>query len=430
MRPLIAPEDTWTLWAVIIGGTGAAIWLEQTYRWAAKASAPLLALGLAMVLSNTGVMPMESPVYRFVSAYLVPIALSLLLFRANVFRIVRTTGWMFAAFHISSLGTILGAIVATLALRGRIADIERAAGVMTASYLGGSINFFAVKESYHLSETIANPLLVADNFVMAAIFVTLLTIASSRFFLRRYPHPHSQDAPSECGDSSPRSLAQDGKPVPSESGDKSPHSEAARNLAAEHWRRKGIGLLDIAKGLAFALAAVAGADRLGRLLGTAFGVSSHAGLALQMVQTLLTNPFVLITAVSLAMATIFHRQLQSVNGPEEIGGYMLYLFLFTIGLPADLAAVLWNVPLLFVFCGIIAVINVVVTLSIGKLLGFGLEELLLCINANLGGPSTSAAMAISRGWSALVLPAILVGIWGYAIGTFVGILVAETLMRM
>jgi uncharacterized membrane protein len=199
MKPLIGPEDTWTLWAVIIGGTGTAIWLEQAYRWAAKVSAPLLALGLAMVLSNSRVMPMDSPAYRFVGEYLVPIALSLLLFRANLFRIVRTTGWMFAAFHISSLGTILGAIVATLALRGRIAEIEHAAGVMTGSYIGGSINFFAIKETYHVSEAISNPLLVADNFVMAAIFVALLTMASSRFFLRRYPHPHSQEAPLECG---------------------------------------------------------------------------------------------------------------------------------------------------------------------------------------------------------------------------------------
>jgi len=102
MKPLIGPEDTWTVWAVIIGGTGAAIWLEQTYRWAAKVSAPLLALGMAMVLSNAGVMPMDAPAYRFVGDYLVPIALSLLLFRANLLRIVRTTGWMFVAFHISS----------------------------------------------------------------------------------------------------------------------------------------------------------------------------------------------------------------------------------------------------------------------------------------------------------------------------------------
>ena len=76
MKTWIAPDDTWTLWAVMIGGTGTAIWLEQTYRWAARVSAPLLALGLAMILSNTGVMPKESPAYAVIGDYLVPIALS------------------------------------------------------------------------------------------------------------------------------------------------------------------------------------------------------------------------------------------------------------------------------------------------------------------------------------------------------------------
>jgi uncharacterized membrane protein len=39
-------------------------------------------------------------------------------------------------------------------------------------------------------------------------------------------------------------------------------------------------------------------------------------------------------------------------------------------------------------------------------------------------------MAISRGWSNLVLPALLAGIWGYVIGTFLGIVVAEGLRKM
>ena len=55
---------------------------------------------------------------------------------------------------------------------------------------------------------------------------------------------------------------------------------------------------------------------------------------------------------------------------------------------------------------------------------------MIASNANMGGPTTAAAMAIARGWSKLVLPGLLAGIWGYVIGTFVGIVVAETLARM
>jgi uncharacterized membrane protein len=53
----------------------------------------------------------------------------------------------------------------------------------------------------------------------------------------------------------------------------------------------------------------------------------------------------------------------------------------------------------------------------------------LAVNASLGGPPTAAAMAISLGWSKLVLPALLIGIWGYTIGTAVGLAVGELLMR-
>jgi uncharacterized membrane protein len=402
MHPLIKPEDTWLLWAVVISGTGLSIWLEQTYRWAAKLSGPVLALLIAMILSNVGIMPMESPVADFIGTYLVPLAIPLLLFRANAVRIARTTGSMFVIVHISSIGTIIGAFLATWLLRGHVEQIEYAAGIMTASYIGGGINFFAVKESYQVSERITNPLLVADNFVMAGLFIALLWIAGSAFFRRHFPHPHSIGA----------------------------DTGAAKNLAAEHWQRKGIALIDIAKALAVAFAAVGLAELLKRFISAQFTVRKDAGMLLQMAQVLLTNKFVLITAVSLLLATVFHKPMSTINGPEELGGYMLYLFLFVIGLPADLKAVIFNAPMLFVFCVIMAAANLIFTLAVGRIFRLNLEELLLCVNATVGGPPTAAAMAISTGWSKLVLPGLLVGIWGYVIGTAMGVLVTEALLRM
>jgi uncharacterized membrane protein len=149
-----------------------------------------------------------------------------------------------------------------------------------------------------------------------------------------------------------------------------------------------------------------------------------------MATAILGNPFVLITFLSMLVATLGHRQVEPINGPEELGCYMLYLFLFAIGLPADLWAVVRNVPLLFVFCLIMAVTNLAVTLALGKLFRIDLEELLLCVSATLGGPTTAAAMAIAKGWPKLIVPALLVGIWGYVIGTFLGVSIGELLLRM
>lgn len=144
-------------------------------------------------------------------------------------------------------------------------------------------------------------------------------------------------------------------------------------------------------------------------------------------RSFLGNRFVLITLISVLAATLLHRNLDRINGSEEIGAYMLYMFFFLIGLPADLMAVLLNVPLMFAFCLVIALVNLAVTLSLGKLMGLNLEELLICVNATLGGAPSAAAMAIAKGWPKLVLPALLVGIWGYVIGTPLGIAVGRIL---
>ncbi|MCC6234355.1 MAG: DUF819 family protein [Verrucomicrobiales bacterium] len=142
-----------------------------------------------------------------------------------------------------------------------------------------------------------------------------------------------------------------------------------------------------------------------------------------------TNRFVLITALALAVATAFPRWLSTIRGADEIGSFILYLFLFGIGLPADLSAVVRGGPALFLLCVIICATNIGVTLALGRWLRWPLEELVLSVNATLGGPPTAAAMAVSKGWSRLVLPGILIGLWGYTIGTPLGLLVTATLDR-
>ena len=401
METLISPDSFGVLWAFITIGTAGAIWAEQRYRWAARLSGPVIALLIAMVLTNLRVLPSTSPAYDFVGSWLVPLAIPLLLFRANIREIIKTGGRVFLIFHLSALGTVIGAMLAVWALRGPISadEIVAAAGMMTASYIGGGVNYMAMKESYAIAESVTNPLIVADNFVMAGLFVVMLWVAASRWFQARFPHPHSGGESAET------------------------------NLAEKHWERKGIGLLDLALSLAFGMLVVALAGSGTDLIRRWFGDVSQSHLLVQMLQILCTNKFVMITIVAVTFATCFSRQFGKINGPEELGGYLLMVFLFTLGLPADLITVLTQAPLFFVFCGIIGLVNLVFTLCVGKMMRFNLEEIVVAVNANLGGAPTAAAVAISAGWPRLILPGLLVGIWGYVVGTPIGIIVLELLKR-
>lgn len=401
--PLITPDNPEVLFAFIAAGAATAIWLEQTYKWAAHLSGPVIALLIAMLLSNFRVLPTAAPVYEVVELWMVPLAIPLLLARANLREIVRSGRGPLIAVNLAAIGTLAGTAVAVLLFRPWIStpDLEHAAGLMTASYVGGGVNFFAVKSSYNIPTETTGPLLVADNFVMVGFFVMILGLAASRWFRARYPHPHIAAA---------------------ESGD-------GKNSVSEHWERKGISLLDIAKAMAFAFTVVALALSAQKVIKAAYGDVSQTGAAMQMLVTLTSNKFVLLTAISLIFATVLAKPLSKVNGMDEFGSWMLMMFLFVIGLPANLMEVLEKSPLFFPFCAVIAIGNVGFALLAGKFLKVNLEELLLAMNATLGGPPTAAAMAVSAGWPKLVLPGLLIGLWGYVIGTPLAIMVIEFLLK-
>jgi uncharacterized membrane protein len=167
----------------------------------------------------------------------------------------------------------------------------------------------------------------------------------------------------------------------------------------------------------------------GKIIGGLFPAELRAGSLPQLVQSIATNKFVLITVFSLVAATAAPRLLDRLRGYDRIGVFLLFLFLFSIGLPADLRVVIFQTPLLFLFCAILALFNIAFTLVLGRLFKLTLEEVLLAVNATLGGPPTAAAMAVSLGWRPLVLPGLLAGLWGYVIGTPLGLMVFALLSR-
>jgi uncharacterized membrane protein len=401
MESLINPNDAWTIWGIIVGSVAISIYMEQHFRWAAKITGPVIALIIAIVLSNTKVLPLQSPSYTIIDSYIVPIAIPLLLFRANIFRIIRTSGSMFGAFHVSALGTLIGAIIAVLIFSSLIPYSAEMGGVMTGSYTGGAVNFIALTNSFkptdgeavsRFSEQI-NSLLVADNVIMATMFFILMSLTGIKFFRKHYRMPHQMEVEAGEGDTSLQ--------------------------AASFWKRKEISLLDIAKAVGIATIIAAVSNKLSELI--------KSTTLPDLLKDIVGNPFLLITTFCVVIATVFHKQLDNIHGAEEMGTYLIYFFFFLIGVPADLWRLILTAPVLFLFCVVIAVVNFIVTFGLGRVFKLNLEELAVSVNANLGGPVSAAAMSIAKGWKELVLPSLLVGIWGYVIGTYLGILVGNLL---
>jgi uncharacterized membrane protein len=196
-------------------------------------------------------------------------------------------------------------------------------------------------------------------------------------------------------------------------------------LAASYWGRKEISLKDIALGIASAVVIVAISGELSKLIGNLIPTSNGF---LSMVNMLLSNKYLIITTVTMLGATFMSNYFENIKGSQEIGTFLIYLFFVVIGVPASIPLILAKSPLLLVYTTIMVVINMLVTFSVGKLLKFDLEEMILASNACIGGPTTAAAMAISKGWTKLIAPIMLVGTLGYILGNYFGLLMGNLLM--
>ena len=401
VNTLIAADNHWALLAILFASTFLAIFLEQKYKWASKVSGAIITLVIAIALVNLHVIPSEAPVFDdFVWGYAVPMAIPLLLLQTNLRRMHREAGRFLVIFMIGAAGTVAGAILATVLLRGAVEGIPGAAAMMTGSYIGGGVNFTALAAAFNVDATLKASTTVADNLNMAIYFLVLLSVAGSVWFRKRYPHPHIDD------------VLKNGK------------NESGKTLAASYWAPKETSLKDVALNMTYAVIVVF----LSKLIGGFFKDLIPAdNWFLKMLNTFFGSEYVWITNLSLLWSTGFEKQASRMRGAQEIGTWLIYLFFFVIGAPASVGVLIRNAPILLLFCMIIVAVNMIFCFVGGRLLKFDLEEIVLASNANIGGPTTAAGMAISQGWVKLIGPCMLVGTFGYVIGTWLGILVGSIL---
>ena len=397
MGSFISAESTWILWAVLASCAALAIFLEQKYTWASKVTGCILALTFTLILSNLKIIPTEAPVYDAVWSYVVPLAVPMLLFNADIKKIGRDSGRVLIIYLFSGIGTILGGFVAYFALKNAIPALNDIVPMFVGTYTGGSVNFVAMSQQYKVPGATVSAALVADNLLMALYFFTLMALPTMAVIKKHYKMPlvNALEQQSESD------------------------IEANKTMAAKYWGAKEISLKDIAFTVALSFVIVAVSDKLATLFGDLF---KGEGAVSAILGGLLGNKYLLMTTITMIIASAFPKQISSIRGSQEIGTFLIYLFFAVIGAPASIGLILRESPLLLVFALIVVLINLVISLIFGKLFKFNIEEIIIASNANVGGPTTAAAMAVSKGWTELIVPALLVGTLGYVIGNYYGIL--------
>jgi len=377
--PLIGPDQDFAIWAVLIGLAGFGFWCER-FPWGRKYSGVMLLITAAIVLANLRIIPTSAAAYDVVWDYLVPIAIPLLLFEADLKRIVRESGPTLIAFIIGSAAVVAGTLIGVVLFDLGPNEAELA-GIFTGTYIGGGLNFAAVAEATGMQDdNMLTAAVAADQVITNLHFLLIIFIPGIAWMANKYPTHHMDNA-----------VVFD--------------VESGRNVHR-------IADLDIA-GLMTALALAFALAATGKILADLIGMSDYSILV--------------ITVLALMIATVLPQQVEKLSGHREAGNVLMFIFLASVGAGADIWKLIEIGPVLFLFASVIIIVHLVILFGVGKILKLDLAELAMASAVCIGGPASAPALASAKGWRDLLIPGLLLGSLGYAGGSFIGVSVVAWL---
>jgi len=133
-----------------------------------------------------------------------------------------------------------------------------------------------------------------------------------------------------------------------------------------------------------------------------------------------------LTTISLLLAQL--PFIQKLDGSRVLGILGIYLFLAVIGAYCELIALpsIGQVATyLLLFALILVVVHGLFTFTIGYLFKVDWDIIAMASQANVGGSGSAIALARSLERNDLLLPAILIGTLGNAIGTYLGFMMVH-----
>ncbi|MDA8797485.1 DUF819 family protein [Luminiphilus sp.] len=341
-----------------------------------KVTGTVVVILLAIAAANLGIIPHSAPAYGFIFSYVVPLLIPLFLFQADVRRLAREASRTSLAFLVAALGTVAGVIVAALLLdlsqlgvASELAADRREAGIVglfASTYIGGSVNYAALGEITGLSTDASffSAATAADN-LFSAVFLSVIALVPGAHWIARHFVEHTA-------------------------------SEAVHVTET----------VVTPASISYALAAAAGIVAITDLLCWWLEIPSWR--------------YAVMTLISVGLATAVPQIRDWFSGAFEVGVALSFPFFAAIAAGADIRAMISVAPLLIILVAILLSVHLTVLLVLGRKLGLTIPELLTASNAAILGATTAPAMAAAKGWHDQVTPGVLVGVLGYALGTFIG----------
>lgn len=382
-----------TLFIFLVSLLGGVFWLSGLPRLKPlfqMTPVVLYAYFLPTICTTLGITPASSPAYAWMTKYLLPVSLLLLLVTVDVRSILRLGPKALAMMLVGTVGIILGGPLAFSLFGGFLPEEAwKGFAALSGSWIGGTVNMVAVQASVGASSETMGPIIVVDTVVGYGWMAILIFFSTWQARFDRWSRA-----------------------------DTGAIEAASRHLGAAEELRRPSELRDLVLIVALAFGGA--------------GLSIWAGNRLPPLgdPTIISHTtwaVVIVTALALGLSFTPVARLEQV-GASRVGTLALYLMLTAVGAQANLRAVL-DAPL-YLAAGVVWIaFHVLLLVLAAKLLKAPLFFVATASMANVGG-AASAPVVASVYHRALAPVGVLLAVAGYILGTYGGLVCAWLLARI
>ncbi len=355
------------------------------YRWVNKLGAVVIAYIIGLILGNAGVLnhiESSASVQDMMTTITIPLAIPLMLFSVDIKKWFSVAGTAMLSMVFALTGVLSMVFLGFFLFRGYgIVDIWKVSGMLIGVYTGGTPNLASIKLALNIDETIYIVTHTYDLLIGVVYLLFMLSIGQ-RFFLKFLPAYKHAD----------------------------PKSAANGDFDGEdpYWgifKKKIFLPLLRALGLSVLIFAVAGV------------VSLLLPQSAQMAVVIL-----LITTFGIAASLI-----PSINRTEksfELGMYFILIFSIVVSSMADINRFIAASPSILLYVTLAVFGSLLIQVTLSRIFKVDADTLMITSTAFICSPPFVPVVAGALRNKEVIVSGLTVGIIGYAVGNYLGVMIA------
>lgn len=336
-----------------------------------------------------------SAVQKNVSEISIALALPLLVFSINVKNALNMAGDTLKGMLLALLSVIMVSTLGAVIFSEKITEVWQVAGMSVGAYTGGGPNMAAIKSAIEGDESVFVTMVTYDILFSAMYLIFVMSVGQRLFglFLRRY-QPQQQGS-----EQSETNMV---------------HMEDMAHMADEtaNGYKKLVALSQLPQTLLSFLMS-------GLVVGTSLGIAS-------LVPETMRSTTTIVAITSLGLFCSFIPRIRALANSFQLGMYLILVFCFTMGTMTD-TGIITNLDYsLASYISFILLGSLMMQALLCKFMKIDTDTFLITSSAAIMSvpfiPVISGALKNRE----ILLPGFAAAIIGYAVGNYLGIIVAHT----